>query len=710
MGDIKKQLVDIKTSGLTRSFTFVVTESCNLACKYCYQIKKNNKSAMSFEVAKKAVDFVLDRYGDEESSMTFDFIGGEPFLEVDLIDKVCDYIKLELYRRNYKWFNDYSFSITTNGTLYNDPKVQKFISKNKNKLQITISIDGNETKHDMQRVKTDGTGSYKDIIKNVELWIKQFPNANTKVTFASDDLPQLKDSIIHLWNLGIKNVPANVVYENVWKDGDDELLEQQMKSLADYIIDKNISSDYTCGLFDETIALPLTELKKRHNWCSSGHTMLAVNHKGDLYPCLRFMGYSLENKKSYIIGNLDEGINEDLLRPFVSLDISSQSKDECLSCEVAQGCGWCQGFNYDSAESDTIYQRAINLCKMHKARCRANDYYYARLKNELGYTLKKIGIQRDQFIFMLLSNKAVAFCNYDNNYNNYCKMSFSDFKKGIEYAKKNFLVPVIVHDDEKLSDEFKNELRFIESKHIIPYYHKDHYDNQIVVYDGDVDNISAGDNSVLVIDNKNICNMHKIVNSMFEKYSRINIILNKQLETDEDFLKKYEEELEKVSCMIFNYHEKGLVKQFNVLTDTLSVKKMLNCNAGIKSITLAPNGQVYICPAFYYNDINSAIGNFDDGIKIANKQLLSLEKAPICANCDTYHCKRCVFDNKYRTREFNIPTGIQCKISHIERKISKKLQEKVLETGIKTPLAINVLKDIDYSDPYEIIVKQKLIR
>lgn len=107
--------------------------------------------------------------------------------------------------------------------------------------------------------------------------------------------------------------------------------------------------------------------------------MLAVDAGGRFYPCTRFAAYSLREKAPIIVGNIEEGINFDLLRPFLALDRVSQSPRECLECNVASGCAWCQGENYDAADTDTIYQRSTAICKMHKARVRANNYYWNKL-------------------------------------------------------------------------------------------------------------------------------------------------------------------------------------------------------------------------------------------------------------------------------------------------------------------------------------------
>ena len=77
--------------GRAKSITFIVTKDCQLACKYCYLVGKNSKEKMSWEVAKQAIDYILDREDDMgEESVVWDFIGGEPFLEIDLIDQICD--------------------------------------------------------------------------------------------------------------------------------------------------------------------------------------------------------------------------------------------------------------------------------------------------------------------------------------------------------------------------------------------------------------------------------------------------------------------------------------------------------------------------------------------------------------------------------------------------------------------------------------------
>lgn len=368
----------------SKNITFIVTKDCQLACKYCYLVGKNESERMSWEIAKQAIDYILDNEQDfPEQSVIWDFIGGEPFLEIELIDKICDYLKTEMYRRNHHWFNSYRFSFSTNGINYHTEEVQNFIKKNSSHLSIGMTIDGTEKKHDLNRVyKTSGKGSYKDVVKNIPLWMEQFPNAGTKVTISSADIPYICESVLHLYSLGIKEVYINCVFEDVWKEGDDLLFEKQLIELADAIIDKGLYKDYVCSFFSERLGKPLDKKLMNQNWCGAGR-MLAIDAQGNFYPCTRFAQYSLRSKQAIVIGNVKDGINKNRLRPFLCLDRCTQSKQECIDCEVAEGCAWCQGENYDAASTNTIYQRATAICKMHKARVRANNYYWNKLYRKL---------------------------------------------------------------------------------------------------------------------------------------------------------------------------------------------------------------------------------------------------------------------------------------------------------------------------------------
>ena len=131
---------------------------------------------------------------------------------------------------------------------------------------------------------------------------------------------------------------------------------------------------------------------------------------------------------------------------------------------------------------------------------------------------------------------------------------------------------------------------------------------------------------------------------------------------------------------------------------------MQNCNAGIDHITIAPNGKFYICPAFYYDDVNNSVGDIKSGLNIKNSQLLELNHAPICKICDAYHCKRCVWLNKKITLEINTPSHQQCVLSHAEREVSRILLSDLHNTSNFNDFnKITPIPKIDYNDPIMIV-------
>lgn len=386
--------------GVSKNITFIVTKDCQLACKYCYLVGKNAKERMSFDIAKRSIDYILDhRELFNEPSAEFDFIGGEPLMEIDLMDRICDYLKLRMYESNHPWFNSYRFCFATNGLLFSTDAVQRFVKKNHDHLSIEITIDGTKEKHDLNRVYKDGRGSYEDVLRNIPLWLEQFPDCGTKVTISHADLPFVRESVIHLFSLGIKVVNINVVFENVWEENDDAIFEDQLLKLADDIIDNGWYKDCVCSFFTENIGKPLDPELDNGNWCGSGK-MLSIDAQGNFYPCTRFAQYSLREKKCVTVGNCFDGLNLNLLRPFLALDRVTQSPRECVDCDVASGCAWCQGENYDAADTPTIYQRSTAICKMHKARVRANNYYWNKL-------LHKLESQGQSDKFEAIRNKAI---------------------------------------------------------------------------------------------------------------------------------------------------------------------------------------------------------------------------------------------------------------------------------------------------------------
>ena len=696
-----------------KSITFCVTEDCNLICKYCYMVRKNKRNKMPFEVAKKAVNYILNnREVFPEEAVIWEFVGGEPFLEVDLIDRICDYIKQQMFLINHPWFDAYRFNFSTNGLLYGTPKVQKFIWKNRGHVSIGISLDGNKTKHDLQRVKPDGSGSFDDVVRNVPLWLEQFPGSATKSTFSHEDLPHLKNSIIALWDLGINMVAANVVFEDVWHKGDDLIFEQQLKELADYIIDNRLYYDHSVRFFDPQVGNPLTEELLNSNFCGSGK-MLAVDCHGNFFPCIRFYDISLKNKNGFKIGDIYNGINMNRLRPFQSLTLKNQSTEECINCEVGRGCAWCSGCNYDFADTDTIFQRATYICEMHKANVRANEYFWNKFSEVTGLPSEKQKIKQNMnFMQIMMADDITPYCNYRNNKGFKDKMSREIYDQSMKFCRSNGFTPVllcrpkdIIDIDEDMfyiipAESVSTELEDILNRLSMP-------NNSIYIFDNSYTKLSrASGNCVLIINKKNLCNLSQFVEDLIQENLRINIIpedIDKWVDKD---LETYEVQLREIATKIEECYTTGQIIEVNVLTDLWNLDGMCTCGAGESSFTIAPNGRIYICPAFYFDNPENSVGNLDTGINIKNPQILNIRRSLICSSCDVYSCKRCKFLNKTLTGEINVPSSIQCLVSHLERKISAELQRKLRDEKAINPL--NIINEVSYMDPLELLISKKV--
>ena len=676
-----KANINLWRSNDSQQLTFVVTQDCNLRCKYCYMTDKNNKHIMDFDTAKKIIDYFVDNKDliFTTDYVVLDFIGGEPLLEIELIDKIIDYFILSTYKKKSKWFGKFRIMLQSNGVLVDSPAVQHFLKKNKNMVSLGITIDGTKAKHDLQRIFPDGKGSYAIVEKNYKMAVEQGFTDSTKVTFGSEDLKYIKESIIHLWSMGIQDVPANIVYENVWKDGDEDIYQEQLILLADYIIDNHLWDKYNTSLFSDSIGFKIDEEDLMNPVCGTGG-MYCVDADGDIYNCVRFMDYSLNNKGSKKIGDIYNGINPDKIRPLKTLFPKYISNKECLDCKINYNCTYCAGHNYDVSDNDSMFYRATAICKMFKARVKANNYYWARLYNEYGI-IRDSRYKQEYFMYFILSSSSV----------NYCKfmpasvkeiMKPEDLLRGLEYAYENFYQPVFVHSDNSeewinnllKSEKYGKTLSFELKRHIIRHikkYNKNRKDNNVIYVidensDKPITNVNA--TVILNINANKIFNLANISKEILPFTSRININI---IGLNNDFdLEEYEKQLNILSEILYYYLSKGEQKEIRQLTDRIFVKKMNNCFAGEKNISFAPDGEFYLCPAFYFDK------NVNIDIK-KSKELTYIYNSPGCSNCDSYQCERCIYKNYITTGELNTSSKIQCIISHLERKYSKKLLEKL---------------------------------
>ena len=375
--------------GKCLNVTFQVTEDCCMACTYCYQHYKTNHK-MDFNTAKILIDKILQEEPSKYATVIFEFIGGEPLLEVELIGEILHYTIHRMVEMHHPWLVCFKASICTNGYLYMTPKVQKFLHKYAKFLSLTVSVDGNQELHDKCRLDLSGKGTYEKAISAVKHFRTYYGNIyDTKMTISPENINYLYDAIINLIQEGFLHIYVNCIFEEGWNTEHAKILYKELTRLGDYVIQHNLYNKVFIRFFDEDLYRPMGE-DENTNWCggicSDNYPGFAIDYKGNKYPCIRYMSSSLNNKQPPLnIGNIYTDILNEEEQQHITLlsNITrrSQSTDKCFYCPIAKGCAWCSGYNYE--QFGTPNKRATYTCEMHQAAALANAYFLNKLYRHL---------------------------------------------------------------------------------------------------------------------------------------------------------------------------------------------------------------------------------------------------------------------------------------------------------------------------------------
>lgn len=352
--DIKENADEIDVYNIgTTCHTYIAN---NVAVHNCYETHKGN-SFMSFETAKKFIDLLLsgekgmDKYinPDISPAVVIEFIGGEPFLAIDLMDEIMDYWMDRTTELMHPWADKYMISICSNGVAYFEPKVQKFLEKHKDHMSFSVTIDGNKELHNACRVYA-GTdiGCYDEAVAAAKDWMDRGYYMGSKVTLAPSNIQYMYDAIMHMVDMGYNEVLANCVYEAEWTNKDALLFYEQGKKLADEFLERDLDfeNEFYCSLYEENYFHPKDE-NDVENWCGGNGVMIACDWDGEIYPCIRYMEMSLGNDQPKLpIGNVDDGIMQtpeqlQNVKCLQCVNRRTQSTDECFNCPIAEGCSWC---------------------------------------------------------------------------------------------------------------------------------------------------------------------------------------------------------------------------------------------------------------------------------------------------------------------------------------------------------------------------------
>lgn len=324
-----------------------------------------------------------------------------------------------------------------------------------------------------------------------------------------------------------------------------------------------------------------------------------------------------------------------------------------------------------------------------------------------------------QYLVILLDDTSTAYCHADNPLKECNLIPIETLKQGILFGMKQNLMIQYVFPDYDLPKEYAEVIESIDNVKIYPFgkkpetgfYLENDSDVEVAKF---VPEKANAKNLVIRLPFSEMLTKKDEIARLFKKDIRINIVITDIEDFSDDKIALYKDLLAEWNKKLLLQYKQGKSPQFNLLTNRMALDKMHNCDAGVNNITLAPNGKFYLCPAFYYNEIMGisnmtnhnnpssdwSVGNLEKGLDVPNQQLLQLDHAPLCRNCDAYQCRRCIWLNKKLTWDNNTPSHQQCVMAHIERNLSRELLNEIRTAGEFIP-EINI-PEITYLDPFDV--------
>lgn len=336
-----QEIVEAKKP-VVKALCLHIAHDCNLACRYCFAEEgeyHGRRALMSYEVGKKALDFLIANSGSRKN-LEVDFFGGEPLLNWQVVKDLVAYGREQekIHNKNFR------FTLTTNGVLLND-EVQEFV--NREMSNVVLSIDGRKEIHDRMRPFRSGKGSYDLVLPKFQKLADSRNQERYYVrgTFTKYNKDFSKD-VLHLADLGFRQISVEPVVGTqdeeyaLQKEDLPEVFAEYDRLAAEMVRRLGTEKAFTFFHF----MLDLTGgpcVAKRLSGCGSGTEYLAVTPWGDLYPCHQFVG-----EERYRMGNVDEGVKEMRIRDeFKTCNV--YSKESCRNCFAKFYCsGGCAANGY----------------------------------------------------------------------------------------------------------------------------------------------------------------------------------------------------------------------------------------------------------------------------------------------------------------------------------------------------------------------------
>lgn len=305
-----------------------------------------------------------------------------------------------------------------------------------------------------------------------------------------------------------------------------------------------------------------------------------------------------------------------------------------------------------------------------------------------------------KYLIILLDDSSVSFCHYPNS-NQRRIMPKETLKQGILFAMKHdlkiqyVLPPYALEQDyqELIDSMFHDTIGAIEQNEMAEIIVVNDFWNM------DKGLLKASKRYIIRTSITDFLNDYKLFESVIRRGVNFNVVFTDVEQFTDDKIGLYRNALSDIGVWIKEAVLNGVAINTNIITDRIALDAMNNCGAGHTSVTLAPDGVFYPCPAFYYDkQPYGEIGNIETGLNIRSPKLYTLEGAPLCKRCDAFHCKRCVWLNKKLTCEINTPSRQQCVMAHVERNASRGVLIAFHKLNL---LKDKKIKKVDYLDPFE---------
>lgn len=349
-----------KTAGVIKAFCLHIAHTCNLNCAYCFASQgkyHGERALMSFEVGRRALDFLIENSGTRRN-LEVDFFGGEPLMNFEVVKQLVAYARSVEKEKG----KNFRFTLTTNGVLV-DQEVIDFA--NREMSNVVLSLDGRQEVHDRYRVDYAGRGSFATVVPKFQQFVKARGGKNyyMRGTFTHHNPDFLKD-VEKMLELGFRELSMEPVVAAAddpaaLTETDKPVVMQQYEKLAELMLQKDAEGD------PFTFYHYMIDLKggpciyKRISGCGSGTEYMAVTPWGDLYPCHQFVG-----DEKFRLGDIWHGVqNRPVQQEFAACNV--YARPDCKDCWARLYCsGGCAANAYHATGSVTgVYRYGCDLFK-----------------------------------------------------------------------------------------------------------------------------------------------------------------------------------------------------------------------------------------------------------------------------------------------------------------------------------------------------------